>query len=750
MFNPRPAQKEIIAYSGGLMGVSAVPGSGKTHTLSYLAASLIARKKIAADQEILVVTLVNSAVNNFAGRIDQFIREFRLIPEMGYSVCTLHSLAHEIVRERPDLAGLSDRFQIADESETDRILQAAVDAWMRTHAEFCQAWTLPEFDMGDYRIQKGWQGTILAFARAFIRQSKNLQLTPQEISTRLESLQQIPPFLQVGLDIYQDYQRGLAYRSAVDFDDLIRLALMALRSDPDYLSRLRYRWPYILEDEAQDSSFLQEQILRLLVGEDGNWVRVGDPNQAIFETFTTANPRFLLEFRNEPGVISRNLPNSGRSTRSIITLANHLIDWTRDAHPEPELRGSLTLPYIELTPPNDPQPNPPNDPRGIMFGTKKYEPDQEIVDVVRSIKKWLPDHQDWTVAVLVPRNERGEKIIQGLSSAGIPYVELLRSSHSTRQTAETLAAIFKSLAEPANPKWLAAVYRLIPREEPRDAEQANVRDQFEHLISEMILKFTHTEDFLWPAVGRDVLEALAQTSSAEVIAELANFRLLMQRWQAAALLPVDQLLLTISQELFTSPSDLALAHKLALLLENAADAHPDWGLSQFTEELSLIARNERRLTGFSDEELGFNPDLHRGKVVVSTIHKAKGLEWDRVYLLSLNNYDFPSNQLYDEYQSERWFVRNRLNIEAEGLAQLNYLARGDIEGLYMEEGVATREARLDYCAERLRLLYVGLTRARREIILTWNTGKIAAKPSLPAIALQELQSFWKERGNASA
>ncbi len=74
------------------------------------------------------------------------------------------------------------------------------------------------------------------------------------------------PLARMGAEIYADYQRSLAYRGVVDFDDLIRLALEALRRDEDYLARLRQRWPYVLEDEAQDSSELQEKILRLLVG----------------------------------------------------------------------------------------------------------------------------------------------------------------------------------------------------------------------------------------------------------------------------------------------------------------------------------------------------------------------------------------------------------------------------------------------------------------------------------------------------
>ena len=102
--------------------------------------------------------------------------------------------------------------------------------------------------------------------------------------------------LDLGYSIYSEYQRALTNRGSVDFEDLIRLAYKILSNNPDYLERLRYRWPYILEDEAQDSSLIQEKLLRLLCGENGNWVRVGDPNQAIFETFTTADPKLIKGF----------------------------------------------------------------------------------------------------------------------------------------------------------------------------------------------------------------------------------------------------------------------------------------------------------------------------------------------------------------------------------------------------------------------------------------------------------------------
>jgi DNA helicase-2/ATP-dependent DNA helicase PcrA len=102
-----------------------------------------------------------------------------------------------------------------------------------------------------------------------------------------------------------------------------------------------------------------------------------------------------------------------------------------------------------------------------------------------------------------------------------------------------------------------------------------------------------------------------------------------------------------------------------------------------------------------------------------TQHGAKGLEWDRVYLTSVNNYDFPSADPFDRYRGEPYYSRDSLNTSAEAMAQLKAL----ISGESYVEGQATIESRVDYAAERLRLLYVGITRARRELIISWNTGR---------------------------
>ena len=744
-FIPRPRQAEVLAYRRGRMGVSAVPGSGKTQTLSYLAATLVAEGGLADDQEVLVVTLVNSAVDNFAYRVADFVQRRGLLPHFGYRVRTLHGLAHDIVRERPGLVGLADNFEIVDERLADEIRQEVVETWLRGHADDLDSYMARDLDerRQDWVRRDRWPLLVSDIALAFIRQAKDLGVSPDDICARLDEFADqfgASLFLaEMGCAIYHDYQRALAYRGAVDFDDLIRLALHALRLDAAYLERLRARWPYILEDEAQDSSAAQEDILRLLVGPDGNWVRVGDPNQAIYETFTTANPKFLLNFLAEPGVIRRELPNSGRSTPSIIDLANYLIHWTQTQHPVEAVRAALQPPYIEPTPPGDPQPNPPDDPAQVHLVAQKFTPDQEVQAVVESVLRWLPDHPDATVAVLVPRNDRGFAVVNALKARALDYVELLRSTASTRETAGALAHVIRYLADPTSAKKLATAYKVWQREDRDDPDNAPRLDA----VVSALRKCGQVEDFLWPSVDADWLDGLdLAMEHPEVYNLLTTFRDVIRRWQQAIVLPIDQLMLTLAQDLFTDPADLAVAYNLALVMRRAADSHPHWRLPELADELAVVARNERRFRGFSEDDRGFDPEHHKGRVVVSTMHRAKGLEWDRVYLMSVNNYDFPSAMAHDTYIAERWFVRDSLNLEAEALAQLNLLHAGDASSY--EEGAATYAARFEYVAERLRLLYVGITRAKKELIITWNTGK-GEPPKQPAVPFIALQTFWEQR-----
>ncbi|MDX9832460.1 MAG: ATP-dependent helicase [Anaerolineae bacterium] len=785
-FQPRPSQLDILEYQGGKMGVAAVPGSGKTHTLALLAARLVLTA-IDDEQEVLIVTLVNSAVDNFRQRINRLLvaQDRGLLPGFGYRVRTLHGLAHDIVRERPSLVGLAEDFGIIDEREAEAVRDDAVEGWLRAHPEAADAYLLPELEAGraDWVRRSRWPALVRDVAAAFIKRAKDLELTPDVLLGRLAAYGDEPGLglARMGAEIYAEYQRSLAFRGMVDFDDLIRLALEALKRDPDYLERLRRRWPYVLEDEAQDSSRLQQEILSRLAGDDGNWVRVGDPNQAIYETFTTADPDLLRRFvSGDPAqdVQVRELPESGRSQPAIIALANTLIDWVRTEHPLEEARGALTLPYIQPTPPGDPQPNPPANPRAVQLLLERdFTPEAELAAVAESARRWLkeqealPEAQRETCAILAPRNQRGFEMIDLLEAQNVPHVELLRSTSLTRQAAGALGNVLRALADPTSARKLSVALLVWRRGTLDDPETRPIVEG----AARRLRGCPAVEAYLWPRADHDWLASLAGRVPEAELALLAEFRQAAQGWHLAAGLPIDQLVLTLAGDLFREPGELALAHKLALLLRDAGEAHPGYRLPEMVEELAVIARNERRFLGFAAEETGFAPP--RGKVTVATMHKAKGLEWDRVYLLSVNTYDFPSGLPTDTYVSEPWFIRDRLNLEAEAMAQLERIspnpptpfptreggasspplagedptpvpaAQAQAGRIASGEGSATRVAREEYVSERLRLLYVGITRARRTLIVTWNTGRregVRLEPALPLVALHEA---WQEEGS---
>jgi DNA helicase-2/ATP-dependent DNA helicase PcrA len=409
-----------------------------------------------------------------------------------------------------------------------------------------------------------------------------------------------------------------------------------------------------------------------------------------------------------------------------------LIKWVNGEHPKPAVRDALTVPYIRPTGNDDPQPNPPDDPGGVKLIGKKYAPDEEVEGVVKSIERWLPEHRDSTIAVLVPRNQRGVDVINALKRHNIDFVELLGSTSSTRIAAGRLGDIVSALADPQSAGRLAKAYLAW-----RCSDEEGSTPEFQRQISEKIHACSQMETYVSPRTDRDWLADLeSEGVTSEVIAELNEFRVFVRRWQGTTVLPIDQMILALSQDLFIAPNDLALAHKLALVLRQVSDDHRDWRLPEMNGELSLISHNERRFLGFSEDDSGFDPSHHAGKVVVTTMHKAKGLEWDRVYLMSVNNYDFPSGQPNDRYISEKWFVRSNLNLEAETLAQLEALLSTSEYDFYTE-GSASQSARLDYVRERLRLLYVGITRAKKELFLTWNTGRQGDQtPAIPFVALQ--------------
>lgn len=715
----RTSQEEVMTYRKGLMGISAVPGSGKTWTLSNLAVRLILSTDLEPDQEILVVTFSNSAADNFSNRIGEQLRANGLIEGFSYRVRTLHGLANDIIHERPELVGLSNEFGIIDEAETNEIMKDLAAQAMENHFDFLTS--LISEDINEKKresiIKTGFPDFLMNLAKNWIKTVKDKQITISQLEQWL-SEPDTNPLMSICLGIYRGYQAALNYRGAIDFDDLIRYALECLRLDSDLRTQLHHRWPFILEDESQDSSKLQQEILTNLVGEDGNWVRVGDPNQAIFESFTTADPNLLKTFVSRDDVRSVDLPVSGRSAPSIIDLANSMIDWVQTSHPNYAIRDALSEPFIQPTPPGDPQTNPTDLPDSVVLFDQPMTSDQELVYLSKAIKAWLKGNPDSTVAVLTYLNKRASDIVNFLKTEKIEVSDvLMKVPEPTRLSAGAVVLILKSLFDPLNPGHLARCFEVFFRHYQDNPDLYKLVKS----TSKLIRTLENTEDYLYPDKKDWIHNLEDEELNQNSLEMLKSYRQVMRRWHAAMILPMDQLVLVVAQDLVLENSEIAIIHKLSGFIKSLLENNPHWTDIDVLDELIGISKNNRGFATFSQKEDGFDPDNYKGKVIVATAHKSKGLEWDKVFLSSANNYDYPGGESNESYTSEKWFITDQRNLEAELLYDLESL-RVEHSGGIMLRAYDKQDARNDVARERLRLFYVGITRAKKSLTISWNTG----------------------------
>jgi len=183
-------------------------------------------------------------------------------------------------------------------------------------------------------------------------------------------------------------------------------------------------------------------------------------------------------------------------------------------------------------------------------------PDEERDWVIRSIKAWLPNHRDWTCAVLLPINSSGSKLVDTLRGEGIDYVENLRTTTSTRKVVGSVARILGFLEKPTDSTALSSLYRVYLRDERDDPAVEKQIDA----VARRLRSLRAVEDFLAPRADRDWLDSLDREAEPGLYDHLLGFRTVASRWSAASTLPIDQLVLTIAADLFTQESDLATAY----------------------------------------------------------------------------------------------------------------------------------------------------------------------------------------------
>lgn len=700
----RAGQQEVAEYDGGLLAVPAVPGAGKTTVLSWLAARLIAQG-LPRGKKILIVTVMNSAVGNFTRKIGDWLEQRGLPRGTGFEVRTLHSLALQIIRQRPDAARLRDDFYIVDGSYRDRLVDEVVATWIDRNFERWQS--VLKIDQSYPRHQQvldSWRSRTADLGRAMVSHIKGSGLSPEQAELRINE----DGFFAWSVEFYREYQHRLNQLGMLDFDDLLLRACTLVEGDEDLCRRLAEGWPFIFEDEAQDSNPLQQRLLLALAGVHGNLVRVGDSNQAILGTFTDSDPQLFRDFCRRDDVILVPMLQSSRSSRDIINLANELVRWSREEHPVQACRQALEPNYIEPVAPDDPQPNPA--PQGYTLAVRNYRDlDAEVAGISCHAANFVRRNPDKTVAILAPTNWLVGRFKDALEELEAPVYEITTYPAHRRKTIDDLQAILAFLARPGDNKLLlAALERLVPGL----AELEPIRGYLDTVPVEHLL----FADGRWP-------ESLTEY---DLWLDVRRNLELLTRWLEAVHLPPDMLVLELANDLALQQQELAIAQKVAVDIKYRLTLNPNWRLPQVAEELERMTNSLLGAANMFYDRSGYRPQP--GVVNLVTAHKAKGLEWDTVYVVAVTSSQYPG-LMKDKIRSEYGWLPEEL---------FNPIAVARAEMLGLDRPAAIGAAKEELLCERLRLLYVAITRARENLLLTWHSRGDFGRQA-PALALKALK-----------
>lgn len=772
----RPGQQEIATWRGGRLAVSAVPGAGKSTGMAVAAAITIARQRLHSKQQLILVTFTRSAAANLKTKIRERLKVLNL-PMGGFLVTTLHGLAWSIARSYPNLSGMTEDTVLSTVSQSHRLVRSAVEQWIAEHPGLYQRLvTGQQFDGEEterLRRQSVLRTEVLpALAVTVIQEAKKSGLQPEDLRSAGRDCPDDYSMLTIAAGLYAEYQRQLRSRNWIDYDEMILAALQVLRS-PVACEQWRSQVFAVFEDEAQDSSPLQTQLLEILAEQDGvqNLIRVGDPNQAINSTFTPADPIFFRSFCAQCELEGRlaQMTQAGRSSGVILTVANYVLKWVNavqakhpavlpqevafqhidlhhiDSHhidpvdqeaasqevalqtldsdklqvlpPELPFRSQM----IEPVPPNDPQPEANPDPEGLGF--EIHRPQDTYASVVRigdRVMQLLTDRPDRSAAVLVRTNDQGRFVADELRrlQPDLVIFEVGEQERRSHIPAEMLA-LLQFCDRPHSSDALKLVLNILlahKRIAPQDLNALAISP----------------EQFLYGnQMSGDGMPALHGSADAQAASRICR-SLLKSRIE----LPLYQLIPFFAYTLNYDQAELATTDKLSERLSNQLQ---EQSLRELIAILSEIVSSEQF------EPIVIEADENRyarsGVVTIITMHKAKGLDWDYVFIPFLHEAMIPG-KLYVPRPAE---FLGPFTLSEVARAQI----RAQVHGNPLPDLLtAWKRAEALKQAEEYRLLYVAMTRAKRLLWLsaekrapfTWSKpeglGDRSPCPVIPALMKQ--------------
>src|SRR6266498_1013747 len=585
-------QRAAVVHRGSPLLIVAGAGSGKTRVLTHRIAYLLAAGGVKPDQ-IIAITFTNKAAGGMEDPVAALVGgRARLM-----WVSTFHSACVRILRAEHEHAGLKSTFSIYDADDSRRLMQMVVR----------------ELDLDPRRYP----------ARSLTAQVSNLKnelITPESFTAKASG-----PQARIVAEAYTLYQRRLKEAHALDFDDLIMSTVQLLRRHPEVAQAYRTKFRHVLVDEYQDTNHAQYVLVKELVGPDGTdptpgeLCVVGDADQSIY-AFRGATIRNILEFeRDFPNAETILLEQNYRSTQTILTAANAVID--RNTERKPKRLWSDQGAGEPIV--------------GYVADTERAEADW----VAREIDRLRDDHEyrPADIAVFYRTNAQSRVFEEMFIRLGLPYKVVGGVRFYERKEVRDALAYLRAII---NSDDTVSVRRVLNT--PRRGIGGRGEAFVEALASREGISFGAAL-----AKTAEVAKTAARTAAKTAEPAKAGDAPGISTRAASGVAEFVELLEAVLQrsgylsELEDSldPQDAGRVENLQELVsvareytERAAMLEEPATLAGFLEQVSLVAD--------ADEVPDDDPD-HAGVVTLMTLHTAKGLEFPVVFLTGLEDGVFP-------------------------------------------------------------------------------------------------------------
>lgn len=726
--NYREDQLPIIQYENGKMAVPAVPGAGKTFIVTNLVAKLLEEKR-QGKGKILILTYMNSAVNNFKIRIKKILEEKNIDEKNSYEVMTIHSLAVKIIKEKPEIVMLNEDFNIADDLQKTMILNECINNFKINGGEKAFRFFLKEQKdpiWADRQLD-AWEKGFYDLVQNTISELKYKDISPQKLEEYMRENRR--GILKIILPIYKEYERRLKANGLLDYDDMLILAYKALSIDEDLKIKYQNKYQYVFEDECQDSNEIQGKIIGLICEEHNNLVRVGDINQSITGTFSSSDPKFFKEFIEDSDYCYR-MDMSNRSSKDIINLANELTRYVTQ-NLQPECRDALEQMDIKTVPKNKGyKENPKPDKYQISY--KYYKTfDKEIEQTVKFVRNIHKRYPDKSIGILVPYNDHINLVAKELIKEDLEFEELGPNSLRKRRIIDNIAIIIDFILNcDEKEKLIEVLDKVYIKTDNKEGKK-----DFLQLLRETNLT---VEELLYDE--ECTKELIIDTESdlyESFLFGLKNLKNIIEY----PLTRIDKLILFIGNSMMMEDEERAIVDYLGFYVKYLLAENNSMNLQQI---YNLLSDRKNRVFSYIIEVVseinGY--EALPGSITVCNYHKSKGLEWDCVFLLGMTQFNFPDN-IYEKFQCDKWYLKEKYkNPESNIKAEIDFILHGEVTKNY------AKEIKENLIKEKIRLLYVGITRAKEMLILSASEKNSATDRNKqnPSMYLNILKNIIDKKG----